>query len=34
MAISEIKGQEAQLSLPVKEGQGYININPGCLFAQ
>ena len=36
MAISETKGQEwtGELSYPVKEGQWYINLNPGSLFVQ
>jgi len=34
MAISEIKGQGWSYPFPVKEGQRYINLNPGRSSAQ
>jgi len=34
MAISETKGQERSYLYPVKEGQRYINLNPGRIFVQ
>jgi len=35
MAISETKGQgQRAITNPVKEGQQYINLNPGRLFVQ
>ena len=34
MAMSETKGQGESYPYPVKEGQRYINLNPGRLFVQ
>ena len=34
MAISEMKGRVESYPYPVKEGQQYINLNPGRLFVQ
>jgi len=34
MAISETKGRMESYPYPVKEGQQYINLNPGRLFVQ